>query len=91
MAFAPSLVSDVLVYSYAAAQLVQAKASRVMTPCRANAAPMEAASANATRMVLMAVVCMMHRTIEAREMPAVGARMIGEKALDMIKAEQRAN
>jgi hypothetical protein len=34
---------------------------------------------------------MMHRTIEAREMPAVVALMIGEKAADMVKAELRAN
>jgi hypothetical protein len=34
---------------------------------------------------------MMHRTIEACEMPAVVALVIGEKAVDMIKAELRAN
>lgn len=73
------------------AQLVQAKASRVMTPCLAIVAPIDAASASATNVVLMAVVCMMHRTIEAREMPAVVALMIGEKAADMIRAELRAN
>jgi hypothetical protein len=61
-----------------------------MTPCLANAAPIGAASVSATNVVLMAVVCMMHRTIEACEMPAVVALVIGEKAVDMIKAELRA-
>jgi hypothetical protein len=70
---------------------VQAKASRVMSPCFANAEPIGAASASATNVVSMAVVCMMHRTIEACEMPAAVALVIGEKAVDMIKAELRAN
>jgi hypothetical protein len=34
---------------------------------------------------------MMHRTIEACEMRAVVALMIGGKAADVIKAEMRAN
>src|ERR1700692_4042107 len=91
LAFAPCLVSDALVYAYAPAQLVQAKASRVMTPCLAKAAPIDAASTSATNVILMAVVCMMHRTIEACEMRAVVALMIGGKAADVIKAELRAN
>jgi hypothetical protein len=53
------LVSDARVYAYAPAQLVQAKASRVMTPGLAKAAPIDAASAtNVVFRTALAVVCM---------------------------------
>lgn len=64
LAFAPSLVSDARVYSYAPAQLVQAKASLVMTADLAKAAPIDVASARVQNVVIRMALAVVRIKLE---------------------------